>query len=165
MLFSGRMSTAATSLSRNQAVSTPNGYVALIAGALMTRAVIETNTAWLLFFGTAVAGAGFGPAFSGAFRSVVALAPADDRAGVITAIYIVSYLATAVPAVAGGIATTVYGLHETALGYSLAVAVLAAAAVTASLVRLRRAAAGMSQRRWTGLDSSHSRPPIRASTR
>jgi predicted MFS family arabinose efflux permease len=118
------------------------GSVALIAGALVTWVAIETTTAWLFFVGTAVAGAGFGPAFSGAFRSVVSLAPGDDRAGVITAIYIVSYLATAVPAVAGGIATTVYGLHDTALGYSVAVAALAAAAVAASLVRMRHDAAG-----------------------
>jgi len=39
--------------------------------------------------------------------------------------------------VAGGIATTVYGLHDTALGYSVAVAAFAAAAVAASLVRRR----------------------------
>ena len=114
------------------------GSVALVAGALLTSTAIGTDTAWLLFLGTAVAGTGFGPAFSGAFRSVVSRAPADDRAGVITAVYIVSYLATAVPAVAGGVAATVYGLHATALGYSLAVAALAGAAVAASLVRLRR---------------------------
>jgi predicted MFS family arabinose efflux permease len=112
--------------------------LALIAGALLTWAAIATGTAWLLFAGTAVAGSGFGPAFSGAFRSVVSLAPAADRAGVITAIYIVSYVATAVPVVAAGFATSVYGLHRTALVYALVVAAFAALAVAASLVRLRR---------------------------
>jgi hypothetical protein len=48
----------------------------------------------------------------------------------ITAIYIVSYLATGIPAVIGGIATSHFGLHTTALVYSVAVAVLAAAAVS-----------------------------------
>jgi predicted MFS family arabinose efflux permease len=65
----------------------------------------------------------------GAYRSTVALAPPDDRAGLITAIYIVSYLSTGIPAVIGGIATSHYGLHKTALVYSVAVAALAAAAV------------------------------------
>ncbi|HUA43998.1 MAG TPA: MFS transporter [Solirubrobacteraceae bacterium] len=113
------------------------GCVALSVGAVVTWAAINTNTAWVLFVGTGVAGSGFGPAFSGAYRSVVSLAPPRDRAGVITAVYIVCYVATAVPAVAGGIATSVYGLHETALVYSVAVAALAAAAVAASLHRLR----------------------------
>ncbi|HEX6459219.1 MAG TPA: MFS transporter [Thermoleophilaceae bacterium] len=110
------------------------GCLALIAGALVTFAAIETNTAMALFVGTAIAGLGLGSAFMGAYRSTVALAPPHDRAGVITAIYIVGYLSTGIPAVIGGIATTNYGLHETALVYSVAVAVLAASAV-ALLVR------------------------------
>jgi MFS family permease len=105
------------------------GCLALIAGALVTFAAIETSTAAALFVGAAVAGLGLGPAFMGAYRSTVALAPPDDRAGLITAIYIVGYLSTGIPAVIGGIATSDYGLHETALVYSLAVAVLAASAV------------------------------------
>ena len=105
------------------------GCLALVVGALVTFAAIETSTPAVLFVGAAVAGLGLGPAFMGAYRSTVALAPPDDRAGLITAIYIVSYLATGIPAVIGGIATSHYGLHETALVYSAAVAVLAASAV------------------------------------
>jgi predicted MFS family arabinose efflux permease len=102
------------------------GCLALIAGALVTFAAIQTSTGAALFVGAAVAGLGLGPAFMGAYRSTVALAPPDDRAGLITAIYIVGYLSTGIPAVIGGIATSDYGLHETALVYSGAVAVLAA---------------------------------------
>jgi MFS family permease len=105
------------------------GCLALIGGALVTFAAIETSTAAVLFVGTAVAGLGLGSAFMGAYRSTVALAPPDDRAGLITAIYIVGYVSTGIPAVMGGIATSDYGLHETALVYSAAVAVLAACAV------------------------------------
>ena len=105
------------------------GCLALIVGALVTFASLVTSTPALLFVGTAVAGLGFGPAFMGAYRSTVALATPDDRAGLITAIYIVSYLSTGIPAVIGGIATSHYGLHKTALVYFVAVAALAAAAV------------------------------------
>src|SRR3954469_6782900 len=105
------------------------GCLALIAGALLTFAAIDTSTAALLFVAAAVAGLGLGSAFMGAYRSTVALAPADDRAGLITAIYVVGYLSTGIPAVIGGIATSNYGLHETAVVYSVAVAVLAATAV------------------------------------
>jgi predicted MFS family arabinose efflux permease len=97
---------------------------------LLTFASIETGSPAVLFLGTAVAGLGFGSAFLGAYRATVARAASDERAGLITAIYIVSYLATGIPAVTGGIATSHFGLHKTALVYSVAVAVLAAAAVS-----------------------------------
>jgi MFS family permease len=107
-----------------------SGCVTLIAGALMTFASIQTGAPSVLFLGTAVAGLGFGSAFVGAYRATVARAASDERAGLITVIYIVSYLATGIPAVIGGIATSHFGLHRTALVYSVAVAVLAAAAVS-----------------------------------
>ena len=118
------------------------GCLALVAGALVTFAAVETTTPAVLFVGTAVAGLGFGPAFMGAFRSVVVLAPSDDRAGLITAVYMVGYLATGIPAVIAGIATSQYGLHDTALVYSLIVAALAAAGVGSFLVRRMGAAGG-----------------------
>jgi MFS family permease len=109
----------------------------VITGALVTFSSVETGALTTLFIGTAIAGLGFGPAFSGAFREVVALAPSWDRAGLVTAIYIVSYLATGIPAVAGGLATSHYGLHKTAIVYSLAVATLAAAAALMLIIRMR----------------------------
>jgi MFS family permease len=106
------------------------GCLTLIAGALLTFGSIETGAPAILFAGTAIAGLGFGSAFMGAYRATVTRAASDERAGLITAIYIVGYLATGIPAVIGGIATSHFGLHKTALVYSVAVAVLAAGAVS-----------------------------------
>jgi predicted MFS family arabinose efflux permease len=129
-LLTGLGATASAMLAKKNPSSVMlGGCLALIGGALVTFASLETSTPALLFVGTAVAGLGFGPAFMGAYRTTVALAPPDDRAGLITAIYIVSYLLTGIPAVIGGIATSHYGLHRTALVYSVAVAALAAAGV------------------------------------
>src|SRR3954464_4708888 len=111
------------------------GCLVLIAGALVTFVSIETGTSAALFVGTAIAGLGFGPAFMGAYRTTVAAATSDDRTGLITAIYIVSYLATGIPAILAGIATSHYGLRQTALVYLLAVVVLAAVAISRLLVR------------------------------
>ena len=113
------------------------GCLALTAGALVTFAAIETSTPWVLFLGTAIAGLGFGPGFLGAYRATatVPLVTPGQRAGLITAIYIVSYVATAVPAVIGGITTSLYGLHDTALVYSVAVGVLTATAAVILLAR------------------------------
>ncbi|UGS37193.1 MFS transporter [Capillimicrobium parvum] len=119
------------------------GCVTLIVGALMTFASVATGTPAVLFVGTAFAGLGFGSAFVGAYRSTVARAASDDRAGLITAIYIVSYLATGIPAVIAGIGTSHFGLHKTALVYSVAVAVLAAAAVS---LLIRQMASGRVRR-------------------
>src|SRR4051794_4492960 len=120
------------------------GCLALIVGALVTLASIHTGTPVALFIGTMVAGLGLGPAFTGAYRSTIGLAPSGDRVGLIAAIYVVSYLATGIPAVIGGIATSQYGLHTTALVYLAVVAGLAAVAV--GLLIRRRMATGTATR-------------------
>jgi len=104
------------------------GCLALAVGAAVTIAAIETGTAAVLLLGSGIAGLGYGPAFTGAYRTVVALAPEDDRAGLIAAIFTISYLSSGVPALIAGITAEQYGLHGTALIYSAAVAGLAAAA-------------------------------------
>jgi MFS family permease len=80
------------------------GCGGLVAGGALTAAAIATGTPWLLFVGTAVAGVGFGPAFSGAYRTVIASAPEPDRGALIAAAYTVSYAAFGIPALLAGIA-------------------------------------------------------------
>ena len=104
------------------------GCLALLAGAVVTLAAIETASAPALLAGTAVAGAGFGTAMLGAFRTVTALAAPGQRAGLIAAYFIVSYVAFGVPVVIAGVAVTHFGLHRTALVYCAVIAVLAALA-------------------------------------
>jgi predicted MFS family arabinose efflux permease len=130
-LLTGLAAAASVLLARkNPPAVMLGGCLVLIVGALVTFSSIQTETAAVLFVGTAIAGLGFGPAFMGAYRVTVAAAASDDRTGLIAAIYIVSYLATGIPTVLAGIATSHYGLRKTALVYSLAVAVLAAVAVS-----------------------------------
>ena len=92
-----------------------------------------------MLVGTAVAGLGWGPAFLGAYGTIVALARPEDRAGLVAAIFTVGYLAFSIPAVIAGVATSHYGLHKTALVYSSIVAVLAATAAGSVAVRRTRA--------------------------
>jgi MFS family permease len=125
-----------------RAVSSPAamlaGCLALLAGAVMTLAAIETASAAAFLAGTAVAGAGVGTGFFlGAYRILAALAGPGQRAGLVAAIWVVFYLAFSVPVVAAGVATTHFGLHQTAVVYSAALAVLAAAAAGSFLFRRR----------------------------
>jgi MFS family permease len=104
------------------------GSVTLFAGVAVTFVAIATSTAPTFLAGTALSGVGFGLAFVGAYRTTVAPAAADQLAGLVTAIYIASYFAFGIPAVLAGLASTHFGLHDTALVYSAAVAALVALA-------------------------------------
>jgi MFS family permease len=121
------------------------GCLALLAGAVLTLAAIETASAAAFLAGTAVAGAGVGTGFfAGAYRILTPLASPGQRAGLVAAIWVVFYLAFSVPVVAAGVATSHFGLHQTAVVYSAALAVLAAAAAGSFLFRRRSLPAGRS---------------------
>ena len=114
------------------------GCLALLAGAAMTLAAIETASAAAFLAGTAVAGAGSGTGFFlGAYRILTPLAGPGQRASLIAAIWIVVYLAFSVPVVIAGAAITHFGLHRTAVVYSAALTMLAAAAAGSFLSRRR----------------------------
>ena len=124
------------------------GCLVLLAGAVMTLTAIETASAAAFLAGGAVAGAGVGTGFFlGAYRILTALAGPGQRAGLVAAIWIVWYLAFSVPVVAAGVATTHFGLHQTAVVYSAALAVLAAAAAGIFLFRRRSLPRGPAQQR------------------
>jgi MFS family permease len=113
---------------------TLTGGVALLAGVALTLLAVGTrSTAWF-FVGTAIAGVGFGGGFQGAIRSVVPLAAPHQRAGVLSVVYVVSYLAMGLPAVIAGVLLVHEGdLVTTAAQYGVAVMVLAALALAGAL--------------------------------
>ena len=89
------------------------------------------------FAGTGLAGVGFGAGFQGGIRLVAPLAHPDQRAGVLSVLYTVSYLGLGIPAVAAGFAVVKGGgLVATSDEYGIAVILLAAFA-TLNLIRLR----------------------------
>ena len=106
------------------------GLVALIAGVAIALAALAAESSILFLAGCAVAGLGFGPAFAGVFRALSLRAPADQRAALLSAVYVVSYLAFSIPAIVAGAAVTELGLRTTAEIYGgvlIAVAGLALA--------------------------------------
>ena len=90
------------------------GLVALIAGVAIALAALAAESSVLFLAGCAVAGLGFGPAFAGVFRALSLRAPADQRAALLSAVYVVSYLAFSIPAIVAGAAVTELGLRTTA---------------------------------------------------
>jgi predicted MFS family arabinose efflux permease len=105
------------------------GTTALFAGTVLFTLALVTTSLTLFVTAAVIAGVGFGPAFLGAFRTVSQLAEPHERAALISAIFIVSYIALSVPALVAGLLITDVGLRATALGYGLVVAAVAAAAM------------------------------------
>jgi hypothetical protein len=104
------------------------GCLGLLVGAAVTATAIVARTPALLLLGTVIAGLGFGPGNLGGYRVIMARADASNRAGLIAAISTVQYLAFGLPALIAGAATSHFGLHDTALVYSVVIALLAVAA-------------------------------------
>jgi len=108
------------------------GLSALIVGIALVLVALADASGGLYLIGCAIAGLGFGPSFAGVFRALATRAPADQRAAVNSAVFVVSYLAFSVPALAAGLAVTEVGLRETAEVYGAALIVIAAVALLLS---------------------------------
>jgi predicted MFS family arabinose efflux permease len=113
------------------------GTSTLIVGVAVVLLAIWVESPLIFFAGTTLAGIGFGAGFQGGIRLVAPLAHPDQRAGVLSVLYIVSYLGLGIPAIAAGVAVVHGGgLVATSYEYGLAVIFLAAIA-TFNLVRFR----------------------------
>ena len=113
------------------------GILTLIIGAALTMLALTIKSTPVFFLGTAISGVGFGSGFQGGIRTVVPLAAAHERAGVLSLVYIVSYLGLGLPAVvAGFVIVHGAGLTDTAIYYGGAVILLAAFAL-AGLLHVR----------------------------
>jgi predicted MFS family arabinose efflux permease len=113
------------------------GILALIAGVAVTVTAVSLGSATLFFAGSVIAGVGFGSGFQGGIRLVVPLAAAHERAGLVSLLYVVSYLGLGVPAVLAGFGVVHGGgLIDTARYYGVAVIALATVALV-GLLRTR----------------------------
>ena len=94
---------------------------------------IQQQQVAALFAGTMIAGAGFGSTFSATLRAVLPTAEPHQRAGLLSAFYLQSYLAFAVPAVVAGLSVPQIGLATTAYLYGAVIILLAFISMMASL--------------------------------
>ena len=110
------------------------GAMALLVGMSITVTALNSLSVPVFYFGAIVAGMGFGAGFQGAVRSVVSLAKPDERAGVLSVIFVVSYIAMGLPAIIAGMFIGSHGdLRFTTVEFAAVVMVLAAFALLAAL--------------------------------
>ena len=106
-------------------LGTAVGSLALAVGMLSIVLAASTETTALFWIGAIVGGAGFGVAFLGGLRALSSAIPPQHRAEVMSAFYIVAYLAISVPAIIAGVLVTPLGLESTFEIFGSAIAALA----------------------------------------
>jgi MFS family permease len=115
------------------------GIVTLALGVVITLAGVQYQNVGVMLFGTVVGGTGFGTVFSGTLRSVLPYAQPGERAGLLSAYFVVGYLSFSIPALAAGFLAPIVGLTRTADFYGIGVILLAITSLAITLLRGRRA--------------------------
>lgn len=113
-------------------------YASIIGAAAIIGGVFAGSLA-IMIVGQAIAGVAFGASFTAALRLVFPLAPVSQRAGVVAAIYVVSYLVFGLPIVIEGQLVEPLGEIPAVLGYT-AVAILLAVISLIAQARIKRPA-------------------------
>lgn len=100
------------------------GTIHLILGTTILILGINLVNIYLLFIGSIIAGLGFGTSFMGAIRTVMPLAEPEERAGLMAAFYVESYLAFSVPAIIAGLLVQKIGLINSTNLYAFSIIAL-----------------------------------------
>jgi MFS family permease len=120
------------------------GSLALAVGVCLIVLAAAVGSSAVYLVGSAITGVGFGIGFLGGLRALVGAIPAEHRASVMSAYYIVAYASISVPAVLAGLVVGSLGLQTTF--EAVGVIVIAITVVTAVVAwRMRpatRAATG-----------------------
>ncbi|WP_159698875.1 MFS transporter [Arthrobacter sp. 18067] len=115
------------------------GGTALATGVGVLLLGVLSHQSVLLFIGAAIAGVGFGGGFQGAMRTIMPTAAPGERASPLATVYVISYLATSVPAIGAGMLASSWGMTATAITIGSAVIALALVALASVLMRPRTA--------------------------
>ncbi|MBY3177957.1 MFS transporter [Rhizobium leguminosarum] len=100
------------------------GVSAKTLGILAVVAGVHLANVPLLFIGTIFTGAGFGTNFLGSIGTIMPLAKPDERAGLLSAFYVQSYLAFSLPAILAGFLAKSAGYALTTDIYATAILLL-----------------------------------------
>lgn len=116
------------------------GIPAMTIGLLSIVAGVHFSSVALLGLGTAIAGIGFGSNFLGTVKTIMPLARPEERAGLLSALYIESYLAFSLPAILAGFLAKTIGYVATTDLYVATIIVLMISGVLALRAGRTRAA-------------------------
>lgn len=126
------------------------GTAVLAVGVATILLGVHARQLALLFAGTVVAGFGWGAAFLGVLRVLLPLAAPAERAGLMSAYYVQSYLAMSVPAILAGMLARSTGLVPATDVYAAGLLGLAALALAGMIPRRLTPSAGPAVRNLPG---------------
>jgi MFS family permease len=133
-----------------RAVALPAGCLGLIAGMGLLALGLAVSSLALLVIGGMVAGFGQGLAFRAGLTEVNECSPAEHRAEVASAYFVVSYVAISLPVIGVGLLAEAAGLRAAGLTFAAVVAVLSAIV----LVLLARESRPASMSAWRSSSSA-----------
>lgn len=113
------------------------GTTMLAVGTLLSLVALHSESLAGFLLAAVVAGSGFGTSFLGILRSITPTVGPEQRGELFSSVFVVSYLAFGLPAVAAGFAAPRLGLATTATIYGLVVAAFSGAAALARLLTTR----------------------------
>lgn len=114
--------------------SLPLGCAGLFAGLALLAGALRWDLLPLVVLSALVGGAGQGLAFRGALSAVAGASPADRRASVVSALFVVAYTGISVPVIGVGVLADPIGLEGAGLVF---IACMAALVSTAAVYLLR----------------------------
>ncbi|MFJ3956258.1 MFS transporter [Arthrobacter sp. NPDC090010] len=136
------LSLAASALSQLTAISgrltVPGGLLVLGAALLLMGWATAQPSLLLLVLASIAAGFGQGLAFRTVFNQAATAVPATQHAQMVSTVYVVTYLGSAVPVLGLGAAASILGMTTAALGFSVLAAAAAFILAAVSLKALRR---------------------------
>ncbi|MCY1229731.1 hypothetical protein D9M72_421080 [compost metagenome] len=103
----------------------PAGLAVLAVSVLMIAAAAAWRSPWLLIAASLAAGVGQGVSFRTVFNDVAGKVEASRHAQIISTVYVITYLGSALPVIGLGMATTVFGLQAAVAGFVALCALLA----------------------------------------
>lgn len=115
------------------------GLAVLAAGTLTILLALRLTSLTGLFAAGVLAGLGFGAAFTGAIRTLLDRTTQHERAGALSAVYLVAYVGAAIPAFLAGVFIAPWGLSTVTDVYVCLVVALAATAAVILVMSKRRA--------------------------
>lgn len=113
----------------------PAGLAVLGGAVALIAAAAAAGNPWMLAAASVAAGVGQGVAFRTVFNDVAGKVEASRHAQIISTVYVITYLGSAVPVIGLGLAAAAYGLDAAVAGF---VAACAAAAGLLAAVTWRR---------------------------
>lgn len=115
----------------------PVGLIILAVSVALIAVAAAWSSPWLLVLASMGAGLGQGISFRAAFNDVAGRTPPSRHAQVISAVYVITYLGSAVPVIGLGFATAVWGLPVSVTVFVLLCALCAVILAVVSLLRQR----------------------------